>query len=547
MEMEMLITKESIFRNGKILLLLMILLQVIVIAYWGSQKENYYWDEYFTLERAHYVSDSTPYEHYFNKDEQYIYNVWIPTEIVKKTLSVSEQESVLMDNPVNTIKKMFETNSYSVLLNIVSVLICEGKVSVWPAIVLNLILFIINQLILFKIADAIFGNAFLSTAVVAFYGFSCMCISMTIFIRFYMFATLMVTLFVFFHIKHWRTKDTDLVKSIFFELIAFLFLFEGYLNAQFVIIFGAFFSICYAALTIIDKKIKAFVFYFFPVFTIGMFFLIKEGYISVLINFFQKDKKQEYTTGALGWVVNQIYSFRVEMLPNRVRQMFVTLGYRQFGHKYIIIVFFAFLLILLCINIYKKRKVNTAEMDLKLLCVLFASIMLFLSLFTALFLYEQPRYISFVFPELAVLIVAVLNILILNKLILRGSIVIWLIIIVCIESFTSCIDMIYLGDAEQIQSIKETGVKSIMVSEGIYQPFTIYQAVMLEEEPAEVMVYDGISEKELLQQARNPMLVVIVKDEMNEDYSGYKSLKKNGYNLEYIGETYMHRVFKSTK
>ncbi len=523
----------------------LVLLQVLMIFIWGSRRENFYWDEYFTFEKTHYASKSTPEEHFITEDKDYKLNEWLPISVIKDTLVVTKDNSIINDPLTVILRRAIGYNNYVVYHNVAEAILYEGKLSKWPGIIVNVVFFILNQLLLFALAHKMSKNDFFAVMVTAFYGFSSICISMATFVRFYMLATLFSTLFTFLHYKYFVTEEKEHLKRLAFMILAFFALMCGYNNAQFQLIYGGFFIITFSVWLLITKGIKRFLFYFVPVFAGGISYLYTQTeYLQILFDF---ENGYMNTNGAAQWCIEQIIDFRPYMLPGRVVDMAHNFGRYLFG-SFFFMVFFMALIMIICIKrmmahepilCVSKERVNNDGISFAR--VLFVTLVVYFIFFTIFGLFEQIRYISYVFP-ICSLVVAWIAFWMFKSEKLNAYLLIALVLVEVLSvNIKGKVDMLYTGDAEWISKIRAENANSIMIY-GAQEPFTAYQSVLFVDDDAEFYAYDGESIDMAAESLRDGMLLMT---RLGTDYDTFiEMIREKGFELQDLGWTYSASVQK---
>ncbi len=519
------------------LFIVLLLVQVVNIVYWGGKKENLYWDEYFTLERAHYISDSTPLEHYIDVDEDYRIGEWLPVSLVYDSLTVDKEESVLMDSPKSVLGKIFGYHNYSIFLNMLEAVLSPGKLSIWPSIILNIIFFIINQILLYCLCRRMSDNVAFPYAAVAWYGFTSMCVSMTVFIRFYMFATMLTTLFTLMHLIYYQTEEKRHLKRLFLLGIAFSTLYFGYKNAQFMLIYAAFFILSFSVVLLVKKGIKSFLLYSVPIYGGGILYLAtKTEYVRVITDF---DKLLANSNGALGWCLEQIAGFRIDMLPSRIDDMKLILGRYLFGSYYLMIAFLVITVIMIAVRRFLLKDKAVVTNSNGFVAALSTASILFMLFFTVFGLYEQVRYISFVFTMLTVMLAILsFNISGNSRGKYLGTLLILLLVFLSVN-MKGKVDMLYSGDRETIERVKNIDSDSFLLHAGGHRTAISYQVALLADPQDEFYVYDGDMEgafDTLESQLRDEMILVSRSGVPADDVIDF--LNQKGYTVDWVGDLY---------
>lgn len=538
-------------RNKWLIFLIITMIQAVIILYWGAHKENLYWDEYFTLEKTHYMSDSTPNEHYIDDDAEYSFEKWLPLSMVQETLVVTKEESVINDPLSHTINKIFTRHNYPVFLNIAETILSPGTFSIWPAIIINIIFFILNQVVVYKMCQRLSDNYYFAIASCAFYGSSSICITMTIFVRFYMLATLFISLFTFLHLLYYDEDDYSIggyIKRVLLLMLTGVVLLLAYNDAQYTIIYAAFFVLAFTAVLFKNKGIKRGLLYTVPVWGGGLLYLTTQTeYLNVLFDF-----KNVYANsdGALQSTLDEIAEFKLSYLPGRLSDMAFIFGKYIFGSFFVmlsVIVIVLALVVLRRVRNDKSSEGKDAVFSPFLLAIIGGTIA-FIAFFTIFGLYEQVRYISFVFPEIVITLIFIVFRTI-KKEYLKYSLVIALIVLEVLSvNLKGKIDMKYTGDRANLERIREYNADSLLLYAGSHTTFITYQAALMADENAEFYVYsqdiDG-SVDHLRDNLRDDMLIVGYHGVDKQDVLDL--LEEEGYKVEWLGDTYQFNVHSAVR
>ena len=523
-----------------LMFLIILVIQVLLIVFWGNRKENLYWDEFYTLEGAHYFSDSNSEEHYIDEDSDFKVGEWLPVSIVKDTLIVGEKETILKEPFSEVLKKLTGYHNYSAYLNIAESLWSLGEFSIWPAILLNIVFFVLNQMVIFLMCRKISMNETFSLAVCSMYGFSSMCISMAVFIRCYMLATLLVSLFTCIHLFYYETDGKNAIvriKRLILLILAIVPLYIVHNIAQYSIIYGGIFVIAFSVLLFVKKGLKRFLYYAIPMIGGGFFFLYTQtSYLQILFDF-QKSYSEAYA--ALGATLEGIVDFKIILLPERILDMAHILGRYLFGSFIAMIVFIVIIGVASLTNIVCNSRTSPKSIISSFIIVLSLASLVYLIIFAIFGLYEQVRYISFVFPELATFVMAIVFKTFKsdrNRYVVATIIV--LVIIVGVNA-KGKIDMLYTGDRDSIERIRDVDANSFLICAGNHRTLITYETAFVAEDDDEFFVYDDIEDKSmdnLKSHLRDRMILVGYHGVSTGDVQDM--LKDNGYQVEWIADTY---------
>ena len=538
---------DFIKKYNWIIFAVIVAFQIGIIVFWAGQKSNLYWDEYYTLENTHYAGDSTPNGHYIDKDENFETGKWLPISLIKDTLVVQKNDSVLNDSLGRIVSKIIGNQNYFTLLNIVETFIFSGQISIWPSIILNIFLLIITQVILYLLAGKITDDKVFPLFVISFYGFSSMCISMSVFVRFYILATLQTLLFVYFHLLYYQTSEKKIVKRCIYLLLAYAFLYMGYMNAEFVMIYGGFFAISFAGFLLITKGLKLFFRYVIPIFGGGFIYLLTQtNYLSFFTDY---NSFSENSVGALAWVMSEINEFKMSDLPHRIKEMIFNFGKYLFGNAIMMFIFVSLVIIsfVFCVINNKKTSENKKEKQFDVfIFAIFGSLVIYFAFFTTFRLYEQIRYISYVFPLLSVIVIALTYTIFRNRKYDYAIAIILIVVMALSVNIEAKVDMLYMDDRDDIELIKETGIDSIIVCADYMPTHISYQTSLLMKDDAYFFVYSLTAEDDLgyLENDLREEMLIISYGVLNID-DVINMLNDNGYEIEQVGYLYNFKIDKA--
>lgn len=128
-------------KKEQMVFIIIIMIQLISMVYWGTQKNGYYVDEFFTFDKAHYLSQSTPKRVKLYDADFLTYDEWHDISELKSTLTVTRDESLLADPAGYNLKMLITKSPYMALLNYVQAVFFEGRLSKWSAISINILFF----------------------------------------------------------------------------------------------------------------------------------------------------------------------------------------------------------------------------------------------------------------------------------------------------------------------------------------------------------------------------------------------------------------------
>lgn len=190
-----------------ILFTVILLLQIIGLIYWGTQKEGYHLDE-----KSSYVYTSTFSKGTMvsNPDVKFLNN-WLDSSYFEEYFTVDRTEAFHYIKSAIRMRISCHPPAYYVLLFTVNSFI--HSFTKWAGIGINIFLFAIEQIFLLKLVKKISGSEVASLVTVAIYGFSVEAASMTVFIRMYMLLTMATTIFLYVQWLFFENPDCVLEKK----------------------------------------------------------------------------------------------------------------------------------------------------------------------------------------------------------------------------------------------------------------------------------------------------------------------------------------------
>ena len=231
-----------------IILVILILLQVTNIIFWGSEKEGYHIDEIFSYGLSNGYYDPFPY--YDNKDTHFMN--WHNVEYFKDYVMVSEEHRFAYDSVYYNQSQDVHPPLYYMLLHTICSFFPE-TFSNWYALSINIVFSVLNIILLNNIASFVFKNKKeWALLVCGFYGFSAGCVSNAVYLRMYVMLTFFVMLFSFLHVKLYETEKY----KVYFSLIALVTI-GGSLTQYYFYIFAFFVSAFFCFYLLAEKKWKA--------------------------------------------------------------------------------------------------------------------------------------------------------------------------------------------------------------------------------------------------------------------------------------------------
>lgn len=193
---------------------LIILMQSLVVVLWGIRKERFNIDEVFSYEGA----KSGGYGmRYWDRDIDSFYGKNYTKEDFEKHITI-EQDDLLIAKPIEVVDALAHRNVYYTILNLAATF-TAGTLTKWTGIGLNLLLFILTQIVLYRLVARICNSFRCAVIAILIYGFSAGGISTVLYMRCYMLLILMLLVAFSFYLKSmenagWRAKLLYLIPAL---------------------------------------------------------------------------------------------------------------------------------------------------------------------------------------------------------------------------------------------------------------------------------------------------------------------------------------------
>ena len=239
-------------KRAALMFCVLLIIQCAYMFFWGTQKSGYYVDEFFTYDNTHYISESTPEREKLYDAEFLEYEKWYDVPEIKNTLVVQREEALMQDSFLYNVYAFTQKWPYMALLNYVEAIFFEGELNWWSAIGLNLVCFILNQIFIYQIGMKICQKRNTALFAMALYGFSGMAASMLVYVRMYMWLTLLMTIFTYIHVLMWNEKKHW--KNIVLEILALPFLYLAFKDSPLPVIYSVALIVCFLIGLFIRKK-----------------------------------------------------------------------------------------------------------------------------------------------------------------------------------------------------------------------------------------------------------------------------------------------------
>ena len=217
--------KSNSIAKNIILFSIIFAVQVISFIYWQNQKNGFHTDEYCTMWYVNTANSSTYDGRPYFQIENWAWDEWRDISEFKDITTAEEDESVFLDSPGVNISRLINgsVRFYFWLLNVLCITLGIANI-VKVAFALNLLLFIVTQLLLFYMIYRMTGNRIAAFATIAMYGFSSVTVSHMAFIRFYNLLLLFLLIILILFLNIWSSKKIWVIISSVLTSIPLLYL-----------------------------------------------------------------------------------------------------------------------------------------------------------------------------------------------------------------------------------------------------------------------------------------------------------------------------------
>lgn len=526
----------KIARKWLIAFVILLVLQFAYMLYWGNAKEGYYVDEFFTFDNAHYISQSTP-DRLKLYDSIIEYDKWVKLRDIKSTLTVTREESLFQDSLFYNVKKLVNGQPYMVFMNYVEAIFFDGVLSKWSGISLNLIFYVLSQILIYKIAKRITKSDLSAFWAAALYGFSGIAISMVIYVRLYVLANLWVLCFLYLHFLMW--EEIKWQKNIVYEFIAALVLIFAYGNSPLPIIAGAGIIIAFTIMLFAKRKWRQMCYYLIPYGVGGLLYAyFFTDYLDIFMHPQQAAEGQfNVATASL---MNNFLNLTSQEAISRIAELMTEINDFLFSHIFILIIYVVLFVVGFGIRV-RKGQHNKNQSEIFGYVVVGFTIFFF-SVASVCFGLGAIRYNSFLFPLFSIFIMCIIsNIGKENKgeKILCAVLTVLVVASIGFTATVPRIENLYADDKIAVNAVKECkGIPSVVVDYGM-DDRVMYECLAYADEEAPVifMKADNMDIKASADK-------IMVWQTVNKLFEVEEQLKEAGYiKVELIAQTHESLVY----
>ena len=539
------------------ILSLIVLAQILLIAYWTTQRSNYFIDELFSFGYAHSYTFDKKDIMYINRTDAFQYEEWVDNHVLKKQLEIAGEESLLHLRLPQAVNLLLTRRNYHGILNILLSLFSGGKMSMYPPIILNLLLFVLVQVIIYRTMKEMTGSFAVSALTVMMYGFSMMAISTCLYVRFYELVTLLLLLAIRIHQKMWRTDS--LLTCELWTIVSMALLYFALKNSELVLVIAAGLIGGYTLLLLLGRQQKKALLYFFTIFPIGVFYLIRKTH---LLDIAVRPETYSHISGAEGWITKNILTVNAGRSCSLFFRYLEWISDLMFGSWYVLCSFLVLILILLEIRFLGTGKKSAQRKDdlhmaksgterifFLWLIVIITAVYYAFALLAAL---PAQRYFMFYVPMLTMIHWGVIDSLT-RQMKYRAEILILCFIFVCVEIMAAQlirpdrIDYVYKEDRALIRDVKESGIDSavaIYTNEGDSN-HAVYDCIINMPDNAKLYPVDHTRHSIDTADCPEEFLIWIHRGRLTDNY--IEDLTANGYLIEEFGKTHASDVYIAKK
>ena len=240
-----------------IILVSVIFLQLLVAAFYMNIKQFYFVDELCCYEGAHNIMlySFQQYGPPFRLDNSSdAFYKWIPKSEFMQHFEVRGEERLLAHSLYDIRQNIKIKNTYYIMFNLLLSLWPNAEFTKWSGYALNAIIFIAHQIVLYLIGLEVFKDKKNALLPMILFGFSAGAITLTIFIRFYLFMSLLCLLIAYGHMILLKRKNVrNIITAFAITAMAILSL---YGNQPFIVLYAASAMFIFGIVCLLEKEYK---------------------------------------------------------------------------------------------------------------------------------------------------------------------------------------------------------------------------------------------------------------------------------------------------
>ena len=236
--------KKCNINKEKIVLFLILIIQVIVYVFLGTQKTYIHMDEAYSIGLTNYDKiDITQNEDFYNN--------WHNKQYYEDYISISKEEASnlkpVYENQRNDVHPPF----YYLLLRIAYSFNLDSF-SKWPGLILNIIVMVVSNILVYKILKEIIKDKKIILLICLVNGLVIATLESVMYIRMYALNALFLLLIAYMHLKNFKKENIKLATYILIGLTVLIASLTHYYN----VIYIGIIYIIYIIKYIKDKQYK---------------------------------------------------------------------------------------------------------------------------------------------------------------------------------------------------------------------------------------------------------------------------------------------------
>lgn len=407
--------KDSFFAIKKYYIYVIMLVQTALILFsFSGQGSFYYWDSFYSFRTAHYASGSTPDNHNIIDDPEFTPDEWMDVGYVRDNLVVDRDESVLADPITYTVRNWLR-QPYWVTCNLVEAIFTPGEFSGWPIIGLGVILFIITQLMLYRLVIGIGGQPVEALLTIVMFGFCGMTVSVATYVRFYIYSAMLCVAFTYLHMLIWDTPARRWYRILIYEALAMLLVLWNISISQFSLFYVCVFIFAFLIVLGLHRRFAEMLVYGLPIVAGGILYLIKNPvYLDML---FHPHDVYAVAEGPTHWVLEKLLTLTPLTFAERSVHEFSLIAKYGFGYVPAFLLFMVLLVWFMIRLVRHRRSAGRSKqgdtdpgtiaarpgqiITHPLQWVMLATMVGYIIIACALHFYTEMRYSIHVFPLIA--------------------------------------------------------------------------------------------------------------------------------------------------
>lgn len=238
-------------KNGAyIIFLFVLIIQLITMTYFASEKEGYHVDELW----SYGLANSYYFPHIFMDDNLDIN--WVDGEFFRSYITANEGEKFAYGSVKYNMEHDSHPPMYFAVLHTISSFFPD-TFSKWFGLIPNIIFYGVSVVILYHLSVKALNNSYLAILPCIYWGFSKGAVSVVVYIRMYCMVTMWALCFANLHYKMIVAKKQTVKEMV----LTTIFTFCGFMTHYFFIIFAFFGAAYYSLFLMFQKRWKDFVKY----------------------------------------------------------------------------------------------------------------------------------------------------------------------------------------------------------------------------------------------------------------------------------------------